>query len=81
MTTMGHKEIPIGIHSVDEARDAIRKLKFELEKLEAYLASTTNTQGASMIGVENASSHYAGADLETILDEIAARSKAIDGAW
>jgi len=69
------------ISSIEDAQHAIRQLKLEIEKLDAWLASTDNGEGASLIGVENASSHYAGADLETILDEIAARSKTINGAW
>lgn len=34
------------------------------------LASTTNGEGASIIGVEDASSYYTGTDLETVLNEI-----------
>jgi hypothetical protein len=34
------------------------------------LASTTNAEGASIIGVEDASAYYAGTDLESVLNEL-----------
>jgi hypothetical protein len=37
------------------------------------LASTTNGEGASIVGIENASAYYAGNDLETVLNELEAQ--------
>jgi len=37
------------------------------------IASTTNAQGASIVGVEDASSYYSGSDVESVLNEVEAQ--------
>jgi len=47
-----------------------------LEKLDLKwgdLASTANTEGASLVSVEDASTYYTGTDVETVLDELEAQ--------
>lgn len=49
--------------------DAADALAVEASKL----ASTANAEGASIIGIEDASSYYTGTDLESVLNEIEAQ--------
>lgn len=58
------------LYLAEDVETGLTEVMTEINTYEAALLSTDNGEGASLIGVENASSYFAGDDVEEVLDEL-----------